>query len=126
MRQEARVAERRMKPRQWAPLDGSAVAPRRQAVPSPIRGLKSTATFIDRSAVTAASIIPIIVKATWNNPLQRHSLSPSPKWQAQDGAGAAGIGAVFHMDAAAVERGGFADEAEAEAGAFAAGTGARE
>ena len=55
-----------MKPRQWAPLDGSAVAPRRKAVPSPIRGLKSTATFIDRSAVTEAPRIPIILKATWN------------------------------------------------------------
>ena len=53
-------------------------------------------------------------------------LARSPQWQAQDGPGAAGVRAVFHMDAAVVERGGFADEAEAEAGAFAAGAGARE
>ena len=32
----------------------------------PIRGLKSTATFIDRSAVTEESIIQIILQATGN------------------------------------------------------------
>ena len=37
-----------------------------QPFPPPFRGLKSTATFIDRSAVTEPSIIPIILQATWD------------------------------------------------------------
>ena len=48
----------------------------------------------------------------------------SKQRQAQDGAGAGGVGAIFHADAAVVKRGGFADKAETEAGAFAAGVGA--
>ena len=46
--------------------------------------------------------------------------------QAQRCAGAVAVRAVFDGDAATVERGGFAHEAEAEAGTFAAGAGAGE
>jgi len=47
---------------------GSTVAPRRRFVASRDRGLKSTATFIDRSAVIETASIPLILKATWNYP----------------------------------------------------------
>ena len=39
---------------------------RGQSFLPPFRGLKSTATFIDRSAVTEASIIQILLQATGN------------------------------------------------------------